>query len=169
MQWHVDVHGLPKFPYLGPAQRLLLFSSGTLALFYLVWKSGVGRYGVTNECLSLYLLCLGHTLDFKGLKMSNLLHLLLWYSIKVLYYTAFGNWNMVLLFIQAAVLIQHIQRKLSGTGAYKKWLIECLMLPDVHVIKYITMNKITLCQNGMDMFIILSLRLAMIFFLMWSQ
>lgn len=41
---------------------------------------------------------------------------------------------------------------------------ECIMLPDVHVIKYIKMNKITLCQNGMDTFIIMSLRLAMIFF-----
>lgn len=38
------------------------------------------------------------------------------------------------------------------------------MLPDVHVIKYIKMNKITLCQSGMDMFIIPSLRLAMILF-----
>lgn len=40
------------------------------------------------------------------------------------------------------------------------------MLLDVHVMKYIKMNKITLCQNGMDTFFILSLRLAMIFFLL---
>lgn len=38
------------------------------------------------------------------------------------------------------------------------------MLPDVNVIEYINMNKITLFQNRIDMFIILSPRLVMIFF-----
>lgn len=38
------------------------------------------------------------------------------------------------------------------------------MLPDVYVMKCIKMNKITLFQSGMDMFIILSRRLVMIFF-----
>jgi len=38
------------------------------------------------------------------------------------------------------------------------------MLPDVNVITCIETNKITLFHNGMDMFIMLSPRLVMIFF-----
>lgn len=80
---------------------------------------------------------------------------------------------MTLLFIQAALLSmlpKHIQRKLSETGANKKTgYRERIMLPDVSVIKSIKMSKRTLFQNGTDMFIILSQRLVMGFFLVWSQ
>lgn len=42
---------------------------------------------------------------------------------------------------------------------------DCIMLLDVNVIKYIKGNEITSFQNAMDMFIMLSPRLQMIFFL----
>lgn len=38
------------------------------------------------------------------------------------------------------------------------------MLPDVNVVKCLKVNKITLFQNGMYMFILLSPRLVMTFF-----
>lgn len=43
------------------------------------------------------------------------------------------------------------------------------MLIDVNVMKCIKMNKITLFQNGMDMFIILSSIRRIMILLLWSH